>query len=868
MTSGGRWTGPAGRALVAGGGRALGRVRQCARRCWLALRLALVALGRYLRSLVVPAEGWISLLFFVLTCCSVVWSIQSALWTDGLDVLTPVLLMAMAVGYCLARSPAGAAFSTALGSATGLTWTVYLLGRGMDPALRWGERLLVMGSRLSAWLQEVWDGGIGTDNLPFIVVVAWLVWALGFHGAWATFRSRQPWLAVVACGAVILVNLGYATVNLLGFFVLFLFSSSLLLIRMHMYVRERSWRSQGIDYNPEVLWGVLQSGSIFTALVIGAALLAPTGGANDAFTAAWDWAGQPWQQMQDGWNRVFGALNPPVNAVAVFGSALPFRGAMHLTQEVVLRVQSPEGRYYMGEAFDRYTPHGWQATAAREVHVGGDDEAALRNADRRRGELKQKVRVVKSHGTLVLGAALPIEVQGMPMDVRASGLAVARLDARDASHDEDLPPTVRPLAAALREALASEPGGGQVPGLATRDPGLGGRLASVLPAGQWSVNVVPAPDGSVAALELVSNSIDTGNVFSFHVRTMLKRQAQYTVVSAVSTASEGNLRKSGNAYPEWVRGQYLPLPPMPARVAALAHQLTDDQSNAYDRAAAVEHYLRGFRYVTEIPNPPPDRDAIDWFLFDQKEAYCDYYAAAMAVLLRQVGIPARVIAGYGPGRYDGDTDEWVVREADSHTWPQVYFPEYGWIDFEPSSNRPMIKRGPEEETSPTDVASRSTLDNPERDLIGPEMLDEGEGGGSSSYTPSRSRWLWLPPTILGMLALLAVGGAALTQMVWRVQVAGLQPPSRAFGLTSRLAGLLGCRPQLGETPAEYTARMAECFPASRTTLLDLGEAHQAAMFSRRRPLDDRQAERLWRRLRVAMLQEKARAWRARLRSAE
>ena len=79
---------------------------------------------------------------------------------------------------------------------------------------------------------------------------------------------------------------------------------------------------------------------------------------------------------------------------------------------------------------------------------------------------------------------------------------------------------------------------------------------------------------------------------------------------------------------------------------------------------------------------------VDYFLFDLRQGYCDYYASAMIVFARSRGLPARLAVGYASGEYDPVSDQFLVTEADAHSWPEIYFPEYGWIPFEPTAAQP------------------------------------------------------------------------------------------------------------------------------------------------------------------------------------
>ncbi|MCL4505295.1 MAG: DUF3488 and transglutaminase-like domain-containing protein [Chloroflexi bacterium] len=168
---------------------------------------------------------------------------------------------------------------------------------------------------------------------------------------------------------------------------------------------------------------------------------------------------------------------------------------------------------------------------------------------------------------------------------------------------------------------------------------------------------------------------------------------QYRVDSYISTASVDELRNVGGAYPEWVKKRYLQLPDdVPQRVYNLARDLAATAPTYYDRAEAIQTYLRAYSYTLDLPLPPQDRDIADYFLFDLKRGYCDYFATAMVVLARAAGLPARLVIGYATGTYDSMNARYVVTEMDAHSWPEIYFKEYGWIEFEPTSGLAIIDR--------------------------------------------------------------------------------------------------------------------------------------------------------------------------------
>jgi hypothetical protein len=125
-------------------------------------------------------------------------------------------------------------------------------------------------------------------------------------------------------------------------------------------------------------------------------------------------------------------------------------------------------------------------------------------------------------------------------------------------------------------------------------------------------------------------------------------------------------------------------------VRNLADELTANIQNPYDKAKAIEAHLRAYPYSLDVTPPPPNQDVADYFLFDLKTGYCDYYATSMIVLARAAGLPARLVIGYSSGIYNPTKAEYVIREANAHSWVEVYFAGIGWVEFEPTANQQPV----------------------------------------------------------------------------------------------------------------------------------------------------------------------------------
>jgi hypothetical protein len=201
----------------------------------------------------------------------------------------------------------------------------------------------------------------------------------------------------------------------------------------------------------------------------------------------------------------------------------------------------------------------------------------------------------------------------------------------------------------------------------------------------------------------------------------LTNATAYKAESYIPDVTISALRSASDTYPQDVLDRYLVLPrEVPARVRRLAEDITNGKTNPYDKAKAIEVYLRAnYPYDLEVPAPPPDQDVADYFLFDLKKGYCDYYATAMVVMARAVGVPARFVSGYSPGAYDAPNAQYVVRELNAHSWAEVYFTGIGWVEFEPTGSIPEIVRKeteditalqPEEDSAASRLLTRFRLE--------------------------------------------------------------------------------------------------------------------------------------------------------------
>jgi hypothetical protein len=213
-----------------------------------------------------------------------------------------------------------------------------------------------------------------------------------------------------------------------------------------------------------------------------------------------------------------------------------------------------------------------------------------------------------------------------------------------------------------------------------------------------------------------------------------------------------------------------------------------------------------------------------WFL-QQQQGFCTFFASAMALMARSLGMPARIATGFTHGTYDAATSKWVVRGTDAHVWTQIYFGQYGWINFEPTSSFGSFSRGTVLPTgaSPTATGSAGAKATATpRGLGGPDLPNTGSTAGQRTGAGAVLFDAGLSATLLIILALVI---AFLFATWWRLLYRSLSPVAAAFARVARLGRWAGAPPGRTQTPDEYAERLGAVIPGQRGTLRRLSSLY-------------------------------------------
>ena len=757
-------------------------------------------------------EGWTVLVLIICMLLSVAWPIRTAEWAEGLHILYWVAVGSALAGFFLAKSLFPDVVAHLFSLVYGVAWVAFWGGNLLASQFTWRERFIELGIRVNEWLWTATHGGTSDDNLIFVLLLALILWLAGYLSAWYNFREDKAWQSVVPCGLVLLWNLYYASPRLELHLVAYLFFALLVVMHSNLSIRKREWRMARVNYSSDIGLAFLRAGVIFSLVVISFAWLAPNAVASQQLSDIGSFLDEPWLKMQENWSRLFSAVkyygavypNP-------FGNSLGLTGPVHLSEITVMDVESPLGRYWRAAVYDQYTGSGWLNKDKESISLKADDFSLALPEYELRQEITQTITTFLPGRTLLFAAAQPRRV--------------------------DLP--------------------------------------------AWAVvsYVPPLPPGEEADSYAEKEGVITP-VLMLYSRSRLKQGQSYTVISSISGADEDSLRAAGDDYPDWILDRYLQLPEsLPSRVRDLAEEITGGKvpgsrhvlnvqvteigqergdfierfnvtlssyGNAYDKATALESYLREIEYNELIEAPPEGQDGVDYFLFDIREGYCNYYASAMAVMARAVGIPARVAAGYGQGEYNPDTGAYRVREKDAHAWVEIYFPRFGWVEFEPTAAEPLLVRPkPPKVVEPSE--DRSGFRGPGHDEPIPDddVFPEDRSGFASGQAPRRQqavRWL------VGLILLVTPVGLATLWILRERKLKGLNLVERVYERLCSFARRLGIEFQRHQTPYEYAAALITAIPEGQSPVQRIADLYVRERFSGRE-VSGQEAGEAWQSLR-------------------
>ncbi len=812
-----------------------------------------------------PSQGWSSFIILALALFVVGFSVQDGSWvpTPGLQSL---LMLSALTGLGFAKVRIPAVFLHPIGLILGASLIIWR-AMGLADSTSLASVLTEMWSRLDVWYEAATNDGISTDLLPFTLALLTMAWLIGYISSFFVFRSTNAWPTVVLGGVAILTNLSFlpASLNFSSKFFIFTLLAMLLIVRLNDVQNEHRWRMRGIRFEMVNGWLSMNAAIWFGLLVMLLAALLPLRVYVSRDLASWwNTARTPIASLEEDVARLLAGIPSRRDVPGrFFGKTLPFIGKISFGGEAVFWANTDYPSYWLSKTYSEYTSQGWKSGDTNEIEVGPDTIPPPRPGWNKRVSVEQSVQLNFDSDSFLAGGNLDwLSHDAVVETLRPKDFVI---DLHDPASDAVLPEDIQQVAQAIRD-------GGEPPqrfvesyisrllpddlvlnsvGFVSDEHGGGGMVAQ-------SLNIERKPS---ALPEIVS--------WEFAER--LPENHPYAMVSYVSLATDDELRDANTDYDAFITDHYLQLPEsLPQRVRDKAEELTAGKENPLDKAVAISDYLRGdtFTYSQDIDAPPRDADGVDYFLFETQTGYSDYFASSMVVMMRAVGVPTRLAAGYAPGEYDPDNDVRIIRDHDSHGWVQVFFPGYGWIDFEPTPRWPVHERkmitGPGAELVPS-RGDTSAINDPS------EFLDPfgdigipGIGALNNNSSFGNNPLLNVDFVAIGTRAGIVVGSGAVIWFVlywvWNFGLRGLTPAEKAYARMNRLGMAAGLKRRAYQTPSEYAAMLAgvlgDAAPSARRIAHTFATLQYTGQYTGEHdsPVDNQEEmEQAWRSIRGVLL---------------
>ncbi|MDQ6662477.1 MAG: DUF3488 and transglutaminase-like domain-containing protein, partial [Chloroflexota bacterium] len=558
---------------------------------------------------------------------STIWCVQAVGWVSHLNILSLTTALGLIIGVIAAKQRRIPRFAIHLLAISAGVLIAFWQTAGADYAGNVGA----LANGMHQWVITSLAGNTSEDDSIFLFFITTLGFVLAYTSTWLVYRTRIPWLMIVANAVVLLINLSNTDSGYIIFLVVFLMASLLLVLRLNLYESFQRWRKQGLRYSDDVGWDVMQAGILVSIGILVFSWLLPWGYTNDAASQVWSTDANPWVQLENTWNRVI-SLSGGENLAnhGNFRDTLVLGGNPNLNTDTVFRVQSDDETQYLASlSYETYDGRGWRNGAIDNTPLKAHDASAPESIYTH--GITQNVTVVNPPGEQYpyLFGASQIASTDQPIELLSSHASLSQL-------------------AVLRK---------------------NGRLVA---GDRYTVSsYVSAVD--VKTLRTVPLPVDSPRFADNY---------------------DGQLPPE--YYSTGILNTYLQVPhDLDPNILAKAREITANAPTMYDKAAALESYFHTFQYDVHIQLPPGE-EGVSWFLFRSgQRGFCNYFSTSMTVMARMLGMPARVVVGYTNGEYDPVHHQRVIHGSDAHSWTQIYFAGYGWINFEPSAgfssfNRPLV----------------------------------------------------------------------------------------------------------------------------------------------------------------------------------
>jgi transglutaminase-like putative cysteine protease len=700
---------------------------------------------------------FMSAVLVLLMTITVARSTATVNWVDGIDIVTWVALGGAVLMGALALLPVREPIALTFG----LLVSPFAAFLAAWPQIHIKHPTDAINAQLpGVWWERINSGAVASDTSFYLILICLLLWITGAWLAWCVLRWRKPMLGLIPGAAAFATNVLNFPQDQNGYTLAMLVLTLALLLWTNYTGSLASAARASVKLTGDARWDFWESGLVAMAALIVLGIMLPPLSTADRTLDVETGIFSNWAQLQQRLSHPGFFNSGPSSGITGFSDDVKLGGNLQRTRDIVFTYTTNDfsgPRYFRGVNATQQRNGIWQ-------YPGGEE--SLR-------------KIVPKNDVFFYAE-------------NYEKLAVGKVNVkmlRPPVNDRDIvfyPGVMYKIDRVTSSTQLPNPAFG-----ASEDTYSIDRLSSVQPA---------TAAGAYAA----------------------------TVEYSTATAEE--LEGAGTDYPDWVGGAYSAMPSRGYRSPFVQQEIHDlavsvvkaaGATNPYDQAHAIEAFLRDptkFHYTLDAKTPR-GTDPIEYFLFTSKKGYCEFFATAMGDMLRSLGIPARLVNGFGAGSYDNQTQQDIVRGEDAHTWVEVYFPKYGWIPFEPTADDQSLYQsiprgatgatcfrdnGCDGTTSGGTTSSTPGVDPPglirgeRNDPVGAVVI----GGFRVSTVDATS----LMKIVGGIVAIVLLVFVALSRYLRPRSVMGV------WKRTLTLVNLAGARRRPGETPLELGRRLQRTFP--------------------------------------------------------
>ena len=788
-------------------------------------------------------------------------SVEAAEWLDAPSLVLLVLLASILAAFAGSTRKLEVGYhilAIALGAVI-----AYLSAAYLTDAQQWDLKFVELHDRMAEWWLAVTGEDATNDTLPLSMILVMVTWLAAYLSSWTLFKYGNVWITLVAIGMGMMVTLTYLPESFFTYMLGFFFFALLLVVHVTGLKRRSDLQVQGKTYPATIHRMSLVHGMMLSVVTLGAVAVVPM---VDSDIRPLRWAIKPIDSTVEDFrqqlHRVFASVpGHRLASLRFHGPVLPLVRPVPVGEDPVLSSNSQFPFYWPAVAYDEYTSKAWKVEDVEERPLTTfgptqpeEEEEGLEPVAPSDSSMTYSVQMHVDSPYLMMGGK-PVYVEpGAEQQIPVS--ETFNMDLTNMEVNEGLPPQLKELASGLSVSTA----GGASMGLADIPPDvLVTRLTKQLSSGSMYDLAIDSSSsayrtelsdalqrpGSTVSMEVALTPVGISPV-SYKPLERLRPNSTYRVIAELNLGSEEAMREAGQDYYPGIVDRYLQVPDsLPPRVRTLAAAITEDTSNPYDSAVAIEAFLRTMEYTTVPEIIEHDADVVDHFLFVSREGYSDHFASSMAMMLRTLGIPTRLVLGFGPGNAEEGGDGYMVRDLDSHTWPEVFFPNIGWIPFEPTPIYPLRLRGlpgggfnleemlgvgelgPDEEGTLTELLEPEEEQQERDDFGGP--LEGGQGLRALPFRHFGTPLGWGGALFVGFTVI----GLALLRFFWMMQYGEFSTPETAYNRVRRLAVFLGIPSSSSQTPYEFAAVLAEYLPDNREDIDIICQGFVEKRFGRR-----------------------------------